>query len=44
MLIGNLVGKAQIIFFSNDTRKSSLLKIWNLNNSFRTDRLFKKIK
>ena len=40
----NLVGKAQIIFFSNDTRKSSLLKIWNLNNSFRTDRLFKKIK
>ena len=40
----NLVGKAQIIFFSNDTRKSSLLKIWNLNNSFRTDRIFKKIK
>ena len=40
----NLVGKAQIIFFSNDTVKSSLLKIWNLNNSFRIDRLFKKIK
>ena len=40
----NLVGKAQIIFFSNDTRSSSLLKFWNLNNSFRLDRLFKKIK
>ena len=40
----NLVGKAQMIFFSNDTVKSSLLKFWNLNNSFRSDRLFKKIK
>jgi len=40
----NLVGKAQIIFFSNDTLKSRLLKFWNLNNSFRTDRIFKKIK
>ncbi len=40
----NLVGKAQIIFFSNDTVKGSLLKFWNLNNSFRIDRLFKKIK
>ena len=40
----NLVGKAQIIFFSNDTVKGSLLKFWNLKNSFRFDRLFKKIK
>ncbi len=40
----NLVGKAQIIFFSNDTIKSSLLKFWNLNVSFRLDRIFKKIK
>ena len=40
----NLVGKAQIIFFSNDTVKGSLLKFWNLRNSFRFDRLFKKIK
>ncbi len=40
----NLVGKAQLIFFSNDTVKGSLFKIWNLNNSFRIDRLFKKIK
>ena len=40
----NLVGKAQIIFFSNDTVKGSLLKFWNLKNSFRVDRLFKTIK
>ena len=40
----NLVGKAQIIFFSNDTVKSSLFKFWNLHNSFRLDRSFKKIK
>ena len=40
----NLVGKAQIIFFSNDTLKGSLLKFWNLKNSFRFNRFFKKIK
>ncbi len=39
----NLVGKAQIIFFSNDTMKNSLLKFWNLKDSFRLDRLFKKL-
>ena len=39
----NLVGKAQIIFFSNDTVKGSLLKFWNLKNSFRLDRLFRTI-
>ena len=37
----NLVGEAQLIFFSNDTNKSSLLKFWNLGNSFRFERLFK---
>ena len=37
----NLVGKAKIIFFSNDTNKGSLLKLWNLKNSFRFERLFK---
>ena len=37
----NLVGKAQIIFFSNDTIKGSLFKIWNLNNSLRLNRFFK---
>ena len=36
----NLVGKAQIIFFSNDTNKSSLLKFWNINKSFRLERIF----
>jgi signal peptidase I len=39
----NLVGKAKIIFFSNDTNISSLLKIWNINKSFRLNRLFKKL-
>ena len=37
----NLVGKAQLIFFSNDTNISSLLKFWNIGNSFRLERLFK---
>ena len=39
----NLVGEAKIIFFSNDTNISSLLKFWNINNSFRIERLFKKL-
>jgi signal peptidase I len=39
----NLVGKAKIIFFSNDTIKSSLLKFWNLNKSFRIERTFKRL-
>ena len=37
----NLVGKAKLIFFSNDTNISSLLKVWNLGQSFRIERLFK---
>ncbi len=37
----NLVGKARLIFFSNDTSKGSVLKIWNWKNSFRFERLFK---
>ncbi len=37
----NLVGKAKLIFFSNDTNISSLINIWNLNKSFRFERLFK---
>ena len=40
----NLVGKAQLIFFSNDTVKGSLFKVWNIKNSFRTNRFFKRIK
>ena len=39
----NLVGEAKLIFFSNDTNISSLLKFWNLKNSFRFERLFKKL-
>ena len=39
----NLVGKAKIIFFSNDTKKGSLLKFWNITNSFRIDRTFKRL-
>ena len=40
----NLVGKAQMIFFSNDTKKGSVLKFWNWDESFRFDRFFKKLK
>ncbi len=39
----NLVGKAKIIFFSNDTNKGSLLKFWNLNKSLRIDRSFRRL-
>jgi len=37
----NLVGEAKLIFFSNDTNIGSLLKFWNLKNSFRFKRLLK---
>ncbi len=40
----NLVGKAQIVFFSNDTEKSKLYKFWNWGKSMRVDRFFKKLK
>ena len=36
----NLVGKARIIFFSNDTLEGSVLKFWNWSNSLRVDRFF----
>ena len=39
----NLVGEAKLIFFSNDTNISTLLKFWNLNKSFRFKRIFKKL-
>ena len=39
----NLVGEAQLIFFSNNTLKGSLFKIWNLNKSLRLNRFFKKL-
>jgi len=40
----NLVGKAQIIFFSNDKKKGSIFKFWLLNKIIRTERFLKKIK
>tara|TARA_Y100000591_G_C21723934_1_gene640304 strand:- start:320 stop:1060 length:741 start_codon:yes stop_codon:yes gene_type:complete len=39
----NLVGKAKLIFFSNDTLKNSVLKFWNWNDSLRIKRTFKKL-
>tara|TARA_B100001057_G_scaffold166032_1_gene166746 strand:+ start:1639 stop:2379 length:741 start_codon:yes stop_codon:yes gene_type:complete len=36
----NLVGKAKLIFFSNDTIKGSFLKFWNWGKSLRIDRTF----
>jgi len=39
----NLVGKAQLIFFSNNKKKHSFLKFWKWNKSIRTDRLLKRV-
>ena len=39
----NLVGKAQLIFFSNDITKGSFFKFWKWNKSLRFDRFFKRI-
>ena len=39
----NLVGKAKLIFFSNDTKKSSMLKFWNIHKSFRINRTFQRL-
>ena len=39
----NLVGKAQFIFFSNDTVKSKFIKFWNWNHSLRIKRFFKSL-
>ena len=39
----NLVGKAQMIFFSNNKQEGSFYKIWKWKNSLRTSRFFKKI-
>ena len=40
----NLVGKAQLIFFSNNKKQGSFFKFWNWNKSIRMNRLFKEIK
>ena len=39
----NLVGKAQLIFFSNDKNKGSFFKFWRWNQSLRIERFYKKI-
>ena len=39
----NLVGKAQILFFSSDPNKGSIFSIWKWSNILRLDRFFKKI-
>ena len=39
----NLVGKARLIFFSNDKKKGSFFKFWKWNRSIRIERIFKKI-
>ncbi len=40
----NLVGKAQILFFSSKSREGSIFEIWKWPNIIRYDRFFKKIK
>jgi signal peptidase I len=39
----NIVGKAQIIFFSNDKKLGTFIKFWKWNKSIRLNRFFKKI-
>ena len=39
----NLVGKAQILFFSSDYRVGSILKFWQWKKILRTERFFKSI-
>jgi signal peptidase I len=40
----NLVGKASLIFFSNDTISGSILKFWNWDQSLRVGRFFNLLK
>ncbi len=40
----NLVGKARVIFFSNDKSIGNFFKFWKWNLSLRLERFFKKIK
>ena len=41
--INNLVGKAGVIFFSNDTDKGNFFQFWRWNHSIRVNRFFKSI-
>ena len=40
----NLVGRAQVIFFSSDIRKGRIFELWNWNKIIRFDRFFSRIK
>ena len=40
----NLVGKARMIFFSNDSKKGSIFKFWNWGDTMRFSRFFKTLK
>ena len=42
--INNFVGKARLIFFSNDKKKGGFFKFWKWKESIRINRFFKKIK
>ena len=39
----NLVGKARLIFFSNDKEKGSFFEFWKWGESIRIERFFRKI-
>ena len=39
----NLVGKAKIIFFSNDKKRGNFIQFWRWNETLRMDRFFKNI-
>jgi signal peptidase I len=39
----NLVGKAQFIFFSSDSKKGSIFEFWRWGELIRIDRFFKRI-
>ena len=39
----NLVGKARVIFFSNDIKKGYFIKFWKWHESIRVNRFFKRI-
>ena len=41
--LNNLVGKASIVFFSNDKKKGSFFKFWKWNKSIRMERFFNTI-
>ena len=41
--LNNFVGKAKLIFLSNDKKKGSLLQFWKWDKSIRANRLLEKI-